>query len=120
MSLTTPVLAASVGTIAPIGVVATCFVELPSSVYLIGGMALAGIAALCPPLSALCGAALGVLYSAIAGIVGFFAVCDPLSIAGMPATITVIAFSAIAYAFVFFSTARCKKRRSADVSFARL
>lgn len=117
---TAPVIACGIGVLAPIGIVASCLVSAPSSCYMVAGAALAGFAAAIPSLTYPCGLILDLMYRALAAVVHFFARVPPLSIRGLPATITAIMISAAAcLACVSLSTASRKRRSSRDC-FARL
>lgn len=118
--LTSPILAFSVGCVAPIGIIASCLVSLPSSIYIAIGMALAFIAAAFPPVSAICGRCLSVLYAPIESTVLFFAGPDPLSIPGLPGKIAMAFVCLLFFALIMLLTRRLADRRTQYGRFARL
>ncbi|HNY22933.1 MAG TPA: ComEC/Rec2 family competence protein [Treponemataceae bacterium] len=118
--LTSPILAFSVGCVAPIGIIASCLVSLPSSLYIAIGMSLAFIAAAFPPASALCGRCLTAVYAPIESTVMFFAGPDPLSIPGLPGKIAMTCVCLLFFALVMCFTRRLADRRTQYGRFARL
>jgi ComEC/Rec2-related protein len=118
--LTSPIIALTIGVIAPIGIIASCFASPLSSIFLVVGMALAGVSALLPPLSPLCGAIVTALYRVTVFPVHCFARIPPLSIHGLPATIAACFFPLLAGFLLYLIAADRRKRRSIDGSFARL
>jgi ComEC/Rec2-related protein len=117
---TAPVVVCFIGVLAPVGIVASCLVSVPSSFYLVSGTALAGISAAIPALSYPCGFILDLMYQTMAATVHFFAQVPPLSIRGLPATITVTMVSAAACAACVTLSSVSRERRSSRDCFARL
>jgi ComEC/Rec2-related protein len=118
--MTAPIIALSIGVIAPIGIIASCFASPLSSVFLVAGMSLAGVSAILPVLSPLCGAIVTAIYRITVFPVHVFARIPPLSIRGLPATISACFFPLLAGFLLMMLAACCRKRRSIDDSFARL
>jgi predicted membrane metal-binding protein len=118
--MTCPILALSIGIIAPVGIIASCLVSPLSSVFLVVGMVLAGVSAILPVLSPLCGGIVMALYRITEFSVHAFAGIPPLSIRGLTATISACFFPLLAGFLTMMFAACCRKRRSIDDSFARL
>jgi len=118
--MTTPVIALTVGILSPIGIVASCIVSPLSSVFLVAGMALTGIAVLFPPISYHCGLVLDVLYRTITVPVGFFAGFPPLSTSGFNDILKAVILPVLTGFLLIYLSAVFQKRRSPDDSFARL
>ena len=118
--MTAPIIALSIGVIAPIGIIASCFASPLSSIFLVVGMFLAGISAVIPVVSPLCCAIVTGLYRITILPVHVFARIPPLSIRGLPATISACFFPLFAGFLLMMLAASCRKRRSIDDCFARL
>lgn len=118
--MTSPILALSVGCVAPIGIVASCLLGPLSSLFLVVGMALVLLTVLCPPAGRVCGNLARILYDMNAIPVSLFARIPPLSIDGLPATITAGFLPVAAGLCVVVAAVQCLKRRSSDDGFTRL
>lgn len=118
--MTSPVTAVVFGVLAPIGIVASCAASPLSSIFMVAGMALVAISTVIPPLSALCGNVLTVLYDVTANSVRLFSAIPPLSITTLPATIASCVLPLAAGFFVIVLDLSVRKRRSVDDRFARL
>ena len=118
--MTSPIIALSIGVIAPIGIIASCFASPLSSIFLVAGMILAGVSALLPAIAPLCGAIVTALYRITVFPVHCFAQIPPLSIRGLPATMAACFFPLLAGFLLMLIAADRRRRRSIDDSFARL
>jgi len=118
--LTAPILALTVGVIAPVGILATCVVETPSSVFLVGGMLAALVSVICPPAEGACRFGTDCLYQAIERAVSFFAQVPPLSTNGLAGKILAVVVSSVGVVLALLGSATVRKRRTIDDEFARL
>jgi ComEC/Rec2-related protein len=118
--MTTPVIALSIGTVAPVGIIASCIVGPLSSVFLVAGVALVGVSALLPFTADFCGIVVQTLYRITVFPVRLFDYIPPLSIGSLPATITACAIPILAgYSFRILSR-RTRSKGAVDDCFARL
>lgn len=118
--MTAPVIAFSIGVLAPSGIIASCIVSPLSSVYLVAGSALLFLAALIPPLAGFFGSTLDALYRAIAYCAHGFARFPVVEVQVLPAIIAAsIIPIAVGLALLWLS-AGSRIRRSPDGGFARL
>lgn len=118
--LTTPVIAATIGIISPIGILASCLINPFSSIFLLIGIFLIGVTVLIPPLSYWCALIIEYLYQWIAFPVHQFALVRPLSMQGIGDTIGVYIFTVFAGLMICSLSAISKQKRSPDAGFARL
>ena len=118
--MTAPVIACSIGVLAPSGLIASCLISPLSTIFLVAGSILLAAASLCPPLAHGCGLALCFLYKSIAVPAHFFARFPVLHVRDLsvmiPASIIPVAVGFV----LLYVSAGLKKRRSPDAGFTRL
>ncbi len=118
--MTTPIIALTIGVLAPIGIIASCLISPLSSFFLVAGMMLTLISVLFPPLGHFCAQILDFMYRCIAVPVHAFASVNPLSIKGLEDTMTACIVPILAGVLLMYGSAIFQKRRSPDACFARL
>jgi competence protein ComEC len=118
--MTSPVTAVIFGVLAPVGIVASCAASPLSSIFMVAGMFFVAVSSIIPPLSAMCGTLLDVLYDVTAGSVRVFSGIPPLSITALPATIAACVIPLTAGLALVFLETSILKRRSVDDRFAGL
>lgn len=118
--MTAPVIAFSIGVLAPSGIIASCVVSPLSEIYLVAGSSLLICAALIPPLAHFFGNALDALYRAIAYFAHAFARFPVIEVRVLPAVIAASIIPIAAGLALLWLSAGSRIRRSPDGGFARL
>ncbi len=117
---TAPIVAVSLATLTPIGVLSSCAVTPVASLFLVAGSCLAALSMAFGAIRNPCVAVARVLYETISHLVAAFALIPPLPLRTAAATITACVVSTV-FAFVFFfASVRIRSRRSFDDRFAGL
>ena len=118
--MTAPVIAIAIGTLAPLGIVASCLIAPLTSVFLLVGCGLLAVSAVLPALSPFAGHILDSLYCLIAQPAHFLARCPVIEVRVLPAVIAASIIPLATGATLAFLSAAIRKRRSCDDGFARL
>jgi ComEC/Rec2-related protein len=118
--MTAPVIAIAIGTLAPMGIVASCLIAPLSSIFLLAGSGLLAFSAIIPPISPVAGHILDSLYSLIAQPAHFIARFPVIEVRVLPAVIAASIIPLTTGATLAFLSAAIRKRRSCDDGFARL
>lgn len=118
--MTAPVIAIAIGTLAPLGIIASCIIAPLSSVFLLAGSALLAFSAVFPAFSPVAGHILDILYRLIAHPAHFLARFPVIEVRVLPAVIAASIIPLATGATLAFLSAAIRKRRSCDDGFARL
>lgn len=118
--MTSPVCALFLGTIAPVGVLASCIVVPLSTAFIVAGLALLPLSAGIPGAAHWCGKLLALLYECVIRPVRFFASWPAVTLQDLPQTILASIISVTAGILLMLASEAQRARRSPDDSFTRL
>lgn len=118
--MTTPIVALTIGMLAPVGIIVSCIVSPLASIYLVVGIVLVFITILFPFFSHGCALTLDFLYHCTVFPVHMFASVPPLPIQGLKGTIIACILPLLAGLLLMYCSVICMERRSPDACFARL